>query len=231
MHYAAIVVRFSQMLDLALIEFVEVVFFAWWNTILCKVFVYLCVWTLTGVYEKYYVKRSRPKRKNGKKAKTNKKNKTKKKSYKFTSANAYVWPERRDVKWLQRPGNRKKNQLEYREKGDSRTSFSTNLPTIDWLSKMSYWSFYKLLYSGDSKAIAFFIVSQSPLLTYFNVLVQDLDVTVSVWSRLLVKEANCVRYFVDDNALEPAASVKVYLLLSTCCATYRWRAPISQKRW
>ena len=52
---------------------------------MCKVFVYLCVWTLTGVYEKYYVKRSRHKRKNGKKAKTNKqtnkqnKNKTKKK--------------------------------------------------------------------------------------------------------------------------------------------------------
>ena len=39
---------------------------------MCKVFVYLCVWTLTGVYEKYYVKRSRHKRKNGKKAKTNK---------------------------------------------------------------------------------------------------------------------------------------------------------------
>ena len=39
MHYAAIVVRFSQMLDLALIEFVEVVFFAWWNRIVC-IYVY-----------------------------------------------------------------------------------------------------------------------------------------------------------------------------------------------
>ena len=49
---------------------------------MCKVFVYLCVWTLTGVYEKYYVKSRGINAKMEKKQKqTNKqtKNKTKKK--------------------------------------------------------------------------------------------------------------------------------------------------------